>query len=239
MTRALLQRKPKAIGTLRVLAATVGIMCAAAEAKAECVRLGPICDSFDQAAAVFLADVESISAPAPRPSVEVVFRIVEVFKGTPTPTMQLFSSVESYRFEPGQRVLVYATRGPDGTWSSTCTRTKPSGEGDAEIKILRSLARGEPGGLIDGHLVTVYEGREVTNRHPDVRMTLRPASTRGPALEALTNSAGYFQFDWVGPGDYLVVLERRPGYERQQRRVRVAVGQRCLTSPMFVVPFPR
>jgi hypothetical protein len=238
MTGALLPRNPKAIGLFRVLAATLGLVCAAGEAKASCVGLGSICASFDQAAAIFLADVESVGTPAPRPSVEVEFRILEVFKGTPTPTMQVVSSVESYRFAPGQRVLVYATRGPDGTWSSTCTRTKPSGEGDPEIKILRSLARSEPGGLIDGGLVTVYEGRHLTNRHPDVRTTLRPSSTRGPVLRAVTNSAGYFRFDWVGPGDYIVVLERRPGYERQQQRVRVVSGQRCLTLPPFVVPFP-
>jgi hypothetical protein len=238
MTRTLRRRNRKAIGLCRVLVATLGLVCAAGEAKAECPGLGTICTSFDQAAAVFLADVESVGAPAPRPSVEVVFRILEVFKGTPTPTMQLFWSVESYRFEPGQRVLVYATRDADGRWSSTCTRTRLLDEGSPEIEILRSLTRGTPGGLVDGGLVTVYGERHVTNRHPGVRMTLRSTSKRGQVVSATTNGAGGFQFGWISPGDYIVVLERRPGYERQQQRVRVALGQRCLTLPVFVVPFP-
>ena len=141
-------------------------------------------------------------------------------------------------FEPGQRVLVYATRDGDGPWSAACTRTRLSNERSTEIEILRSLARGTPGGLIDGGLVTVYGERAVTNRHPGVQTTLRSTSNRGQVLSTTTNEAGYFQFGWISPGDYIVVLERRPGYERQQQRVRVAIGQRCLTLPPFVVPFP-
>jgi hypothetical protein len=240
MTGTLLRRKPKvkAICALRIFAMTLSFMCAASEAKASCAAPGPICTSFDQASAVFLADVESVTASATLPLVDVAFRILEVFKGAPGPTLQFTSSVESYRFEPGQRVLVYAMWHGGGLWSATCTRTWLFEERHSEIEVLRSLARGSTGGMLDGGLVTVDGERAVTNRHPGVRVTLRSTSNRGRVSSTTTNEAGYFQFGWLNPGDYIVVLERRPGYERQQQRVRVAIGQRCLSLRPFVVPFP-
>jgi hypothetical protein len=227
--------------SFRVGALVFALLCATSEARAECIALAgsPICNSFERATSVFLADVENVRTILAEPSfrIEVRFRLLEVFKGTRvvTQTLQFASSIDSYQFQTGQRVLVYGTRESSGIWSTGCSRTRPSGEGDNELRTLRALARRESGGLVDGYLVTVDGEREVTNRHPGFRVTLRPRSGRAQVLSAVTNSAGFFQFDWVAPGDYIIELDGGALYQSEQQEGHVRTNEKCLTLPKFVL----
>jgi len=217
-------------------------------ANAECVMLsGWICGSFERANAVFLAEIEDVRNLPPQPTVqpgessfriEVDFRFLEVFKENDqlTRTLRFAPSLDGYPFKPGQRVLVYASRGRDAVWSTDCSQTRLSPEGDADLRVLRSLARGDAGGMVYGQLVTVLGGREISNRHPGRRVTLRPMSGLEPVVSATTSEAGTFRFDWVPPGDYVIAVEASPEYEPQERAVRVEREQRCLEVPRFWLP---
>jgi hypothetical protein len=77
--------------------------------------------------------------------------------------------------------------------------------------------------------------RVVTNRHPDFMVTLRPQSGRSPAQSVATDGAGQFQFDWVSPGAYTLVLYGGASFQDEQREVNVRSGEKCLTLPKFVL----
>jgi hypothetical protein len=65
------------------------------------------------------------------------------------------------------------------------------------------------------------------SNYPGLRITLRPLSGSGELAEHPTNRGGYYRFDWVPPGNYLVTLEAPPGVKDQQRLIYVGVEQRC------------
>jgi hypothetical protein len=106
---------------------------------------------------------------------------------------------------------------------------------DPELRVLRALVDGQPGGLLDGNLVTVEEGRERSNRYPGFRITLRPKFGRGPSMTVTTNQAGHFQFDWVSPGDYILVLDGGSSFANEQREIHIRALERCLTLAKFIL----
>jgi hypothetical protein len=224
---------------LRIVGFIVGAFCVgSAPARAECVARSAICHSLDGAGVVFTADVEAIRVIQGDRSfrVEVRFQILEAFKGAVAGerTLQFVTTAESFQFQVGQRVLLYASFA-EGAWSSDCTRTRIADEADAEIRVLRALARGQAGGLLDGNLVSVEDGRVRTNRYPGLRVTISPKSGKGSTQSAITNAAGQFQFDWVSPGDYILVLAGGSSFADERREVNIRASERCLTLPMFVL----
>ena len=88
---------------------------------------------------------------------------------------------------------------------------------------------------MDGDLVTMDGERVVTNRYPGFKLTLRPQSGRGPAHSVATNDAGEFQFGWVSPGAYTLVLDGGASFQDEQRELNVRSGEKCLTLPAFVL----
>jgi hypothetical protein len=219
----------------------VGMICVTSPTlRAECINLAgsPICLSLEGAGVVFLADVEGVRFIEDGQTfrTEVRFRVLEAIKGAVAGerTLQFVTTVEDFRFERGQRVLLFA-RPSQGAWSTQCSRTRLSHTGDPELKLLRSLMSGAPGGFVEGDLVRMDGDRVITNRHPDFRVTLRPEPGRGPAQSVATNGAGHFQFDWVSPGAYTLVLDGGASFQDEQRELTVRSGEKCLTLPMFVL----
>jgi hypothetical protein len=93
----------------QVVAVSIGLVCAAGEARAECVALAgsAVCTSFVQATAVFFADVENVRTLPSEPfRVDITFRIVEVFKrpGHITSTLRFAPSIDGYRFDCVRRL---------------------------------------------------------------------------------------------------------------------------------------
>ena len=208
--------------------------------RAECVSLAgsPICLGLEGAGVVFLADVEGVRFIEDGQTfrTEVRFRVRDAIKGAVAGerTLQFMMTAEDFRFEPGQRVLLFA-RPSQGVWSTQCSRTRLADTADPELKLLRSLMSGAPGGFVEGDLVRMDGERVVTNRHPDFKVTLRSASGRGPAQSVATNGAGHFRFDWVPPGAYTLVLDGGVSFRDEQRELTVRSGEKCLTVPMFVL----
>src|SRR5262245_2402128 len=105
-----------------------------------CVDVGPACQAFWKADAVFdatviaLADVPRAEAsPGSSPFPEdrrVTLDVRQGWKGVAPGSLDVFTSGSSascgYDFKPGHRYLVFARRGPaDGRWSvSLCSATR-------------------------------------------------------------------------------------------------------------------
>jgi hypothetical protein len=190
--------------------------------------------------AVFLADVREVilvpeRGPAGNIFIDIAFDVREAFSNSrPGPTtLRIAYSSEQHSFRPGERVLVFAGRNQDGVWGLDCSRTRPTNDDDPELPTLRHLSRGDAGGSIVGGLT---QSRSGWNTFPGVRITLRPVKGKGAKFSTTTGPAGIYRFDWVGPGEYFVVLEQQGELKRQQRRVRVARTQKCLEVPTFIIP---
>ena len=130
----------------------VGIICVnSAPVRAECFGLAgsPICRSLEGAGVVVLADVMGVRYIEDGQTLrsEVRFRVLEAIKGAVVGerTLQFVNTAEDFRFERGQRVLLFALP-HRGAWSTQCSQTRLSHRGDPELEILRSLMSGAPRG---------------------------------------------------------------------------------------------
>ena len=115
---------------------------------AECIVPPPPCESLTRA--TFVAVVDAIEAAEPWrklgdrlefiPQV-VKLRVVEQFKGTSRQqreiTGRIFNDAESVFLETGNRYLLYAIQKEDGTWLTSCSRTKLAETATAEVWQLR------------------------------------------------------------------------------------------------------
>src|SRR4029078_7670322 len=100
------------------------------------------------------------------------FRVRDAIKGAVAGerTLQFMMTAEDFRFEPGQRVLLFA-RPSHGVWSTQASPTRLAHTADPELKLLRSLMSGAPGGFVEGDLVRMEGERVGTNRDPEFKVT--------------------------------------------------------------------
>ena len=94
---------------------------------------------------VFVGDVLKVQTVIldPEPFVNrVTFRVLEAYKGTTLgeQTFDFGATAEDFRFEAGQRVLVYAPRDLRGKFSAQCTATRRVALDDPELPELRKLS---------------------------------------------------------------------------------------------------
>jgi hypothetical protein len=221
------------------LALAIVFLLAAARAplRADCAIVGdtPICYGLGESELIFLADVVSVqdaTAGGMRVA-DVRFRVVERFKGVVTADATLrfdATQAEHFTFVQGQRLLVYASRS-QGRWHSGCTRTRVVSDGDPEIDILRGLTAGRPGGPVSGIVMSTTDAEQ--RLLLGVRVTLRGSGAdSGVERQATTGTDGVFQFDWVEPGSYtLIVAGPQSGEER--RTVVVERRTACIGAGVF------
>ena len=129
--------------------AVFAILCAwqarSVEVLADCVALREsLAERVARSQLVFLGkvlSVDNVSQPAPYRS-RVRFQVIESFRGLGKGerVVQFRPSVEDFKFEVSQRVLVYATGEPD-QYSTQCSATRRVGADDSEMRELRRLAR--------------------------------------------------------------------------------------------------
>ena len=219
----------------RALLVFVALLTPSVNAYADCAG-SRLHDRFRGAATVFVADVLDTM------NRDVNFDIREAFKnarpGRATVTFGFLTS-ESYWFRPGERVLVYAFL-HEGALTTTCSGTRRVTENDSDLTILRHLARGDAGGTVEG-VLSRFDYNWL--RYPGMKITLRPRSRSQPARTVVTGitttgeqgRGGGFRFEWVLPGEYVVVLEAQRGIKRQERVITVAARQKLLEVPPFII----
>jgi hypothetical protein len=223
--------------TTRLLLCAVLLAAAEVPIRADCAVVGdtPICYGLGESELIFLADVVDVRAATAGGMrvADVRFRVRERFKGVLTPDATLrfdATQAEHFAFEPGQRLLVYASRS-QGRWHSGCTRTRVVGDGDPEVDTLRGLTSGRPGGPVSGIVMSTTDAEQ--RLLPGVRVTLRGSGTDGGIdRQATTGPDGVFQFDWVEPGSYSLVVAGPRGVE-ERRTVVVERRSACVGAGVF------
>ena len=122
-------------------------------ATAECVGPRPPCEELIGAVFVALVDVveatepwEKVGADTFRTIPQVVkLRVVERFKGVSPQQREITGSIhfnaESIFLAAGKRYLLYAYKGQDGTWITSCSRTKLAQDASDELRQLRRCVK--------------------------------------------------------------------------------------------------
>ena len=125
-------------------------------AHADCLIPPPPCEALARAAIVALVDVsgaaepfEKVGADTFRPIPQAVkLRLVERFKGLSPRQREITGSIhhnsESVFLKTGKRYLFYTTPNRDGTWITSCSRTKLADAASAELGQLRKCAQAPP-----------------------------------------------------------------------------------------------
>ena len=117
-----------------------------ARAEAECVGL-PVCAARAEATFVFIADVIE-AGPVERPvgpgqfrlGPQIVrFKVVERFKGLAAGRREITARIfgtgaETVFLRASIRYVVYAKQRRDGTWDTSCSRTRPLAEAGDEAR---------------------------------------------------------------------------------------------------------
>lgn len=205
--------------------------------RADCAVAGdtPICYGLGESELIFLADVVGVrdtTAGGVRVA-DVRFRVLERFKGVLTPDATLrfdATQTEHFTFVSGQRLIVYASRS-QGRWHSGCTRTRVVSDGDPEIDILRGLTTGRMGGPVSGIVMSTTDAEQ--RLLLGVRATLRGSGVdSGVERQATTGTDGVFQFGWVEPGSYSLVVAGPSGGE-ERRTVVVERRPACVGAGVF------
>jgi hypothetical protein len=152
----------------------------------------------------------TVVALEPAPSGQVLVRLSglrsivgDVATAVTTPS---HSDSCGFTFATGERYLIHAERGADGSLStSSCTKTAPRSAAGEHLAYLASLARPATGGRVfgkaqwDWRVETMFD--EV-NQRPLAALRI---SLRGPVNRtALTAADGTFSFDRLPPGRYAV-----------------------------------
>jgi hypothetical protein len=215
------------------LAIVFVVVAAEARLRADCAVVGdtPLCYGLGESELIFLADVVDVQDAAAGGTrvADVRFRVLERFKGVLTPDTTLrfdATQAERFTFVPGQQLLVYASRS-QGRWHSGCTRTRVVSNGDSEVDVLRGLTTGRPGGPVSGIVVATKDAEQ--RLLLGVRVTLRG---NGVERHATTGTDGVFQFDWVEPGSYSLVVAGLGGAE-ERRTVVVERRSTCVGAGVF------
>lgn len=135
-----------------------------------CPAPGPACYEYWKTDVVFVGLVTEISHPEIAegenwaPASLARFSVEDAFRGVKGKEIEIAASKRragiirsstddmGYRFEKGQRYLVYAHRSTTNkwVWSSICSRTRPLAEAAGDLKYIRGLSRAKPGGTILG-----------------------------------------------------------------------------------------
>jgi hypothetical protein len=183
---------------------------------------GPVCQDFWTTPVVFLGRVTAItSLPQAKkfdgPHERVEFQVLEAFRGTSAPRIELFnySTTCHHGFSEREEWMIYASPRHDGPglMTDTCSRTRRRSEAGVDLSYARSAySKSSEKGLI---VSTVTYQRETATRSVDeplagVKVTAhQPWSTSSPS--GVTNRDGRVELT-AEPGLYRVIAEPPAGW---------------------------
>jgi hypothetical protein len=167
--------------------------------------------------------------PAFQPSAE------QIANSTQHPGPVFSGSSCDYRFEPGRRYVIYATRTADGRWSTTnCSGTKPIEQGAADLEYFAGLSAAAPTGRVYGSIDRMildpsHPSRIRTVPAADVPVTL----TSGVKETRITTDREGKIDVAVPPGEYSIAPAVAPTIRVYGARAPIAVAARGCAPVRF------
>lgn len=228
------------LALLSVLAITVTARPAAA---CSCAVL-PLCTTYWQADAVFIARAEV--TPLGPGAQRARFEVEESFRGPADGVIEIvgrgIGGSCAYGFVQGRRYLVFARHAPDGTWSSfLCSSTAPLTEAGEAITFARGIARDKSrGGSISGQVLAAVRTKSghMGSHSPltGVRMAMREGARE---LSTRTDLYGNYTIKDVPPGRYTLTVAASPGVEPvPPAAIEIKGPGECLTHSVTAVKLP-
>ncbi|HEU4507096.1 MAG TPA: carboxypeptidase-like regulatory domain-containing protein [Pyrinomonadaceae bacterium] len=210
------------------------------EARASCpmTQQGPPCQEYWSMEAVFIGVANRVAYTPDKPTAEnwmsvqttVYFTIEEAFKGVGGTALILNLDPCGYRFNEGERYLVYAHRNPNNNELDVRvghTRTRPLSEATEDLQYIRGLAQAEPGSRVFGkvlqHTQKLREQPYAPESLQDIKVTLQGNTQR---YEVVSDSEGKFEFKRIPAGTYRLraALPAYLSYEEQRLDL---IGREC------------
>ncbi len=214
---------------------------------------GSPCDSYGSASAVFVGTVVSVRekerpkdvATARRErdaglrewgSIFYKFSVEHPYLGVPGTEIEVLTGYGTadcgYKFEVGQRYLVYANRDKTNLTTSICTRTKPFSHANEDLAFLGTLSSAAPGATIHGRVARYELRKEVGVSGPDVFITIEGEENK----EARADSEGNFRVTGLRPGKYKVKVNLPDTLTTYQKEKELTVADRgCASQVWYVV----
>lgn len=213
----------------------------AKDALASCptMQQGPPCQEYWRTEAVFIGTANRIVATpnntglaiGPYLSSTVYFTVEEAFKGVEGTGILVELDHCGYRFNEGERYLVYARRNPNNNGLEVRagnTRTRPFAEAAEDLAYIRGLASAEPGSRVFGKVVqqslNLKENRFDIQSLKNIKITLEGNNQR---QEVVTDSDGRYQIKGLPAGSYRVRAEIPAGFRYDEPTIKVN-GRECV-----------
>ena len=197
-----------------------------------CMNPGTPCESYGKAAAVFVGTVTGVRDSTQQIAKEVAerrklgdlggldwgpmafkFSVEQAYLGVAGSEVEIFTGNGAgdcgFRFQPGQRYLVYAYRYKDRLSTSICQRTKPFNKATEDIAFLGTLSSAAPGVTIYGKVSRNGdfgpERAEIKSEplSPDILIAIEGESEQ---KEIRPDAEGRFRVSGLRPGRYKVAL---------------------------------
>ena len=191
-----------------------------------CMDPGTPCESYGKAAAVFVGTVTGVQENDPLKGKDLAerrklsdsgasdwtlmaykFSVEQAYLGVTDSEIEIFTGRGAgdcgFRFETGQRYIVYAYRYKDKLSTSICTRTQLFSRATEDIAFLGTLSSAAPGVTIYGGVS--YRANEPNSKplSPDVLITIEGESEQ---KEIRPDAEGRFRVSGLRPGRYKVAL---------------------------------
>jgi hypothetical protein len=203
-------------------AVLVTLLSASAAFSCDCSSSRPPCQSFGNTAAVFVGTPIEVKQTTGKllannepeyPQKIFSFRVDESFRGVNAAQIEVRTGMEDgdcgYRFNLGERYLVYANFNPANGFydTSICTRTRPLSEAAEDLDYIRGgLKNREPGATLSGELRRYrrnLETEEMQQLGPLANIKISVTS-EGRSFVTRTDEQGRYELTRLEPGQYVV-----------------------------------
>jgi hypothetical protein len=202
------------------------ILFGALQAKATTAadRLSP-CSAFKAATLVFIGDVASSDPSTTGSGQTISFHMQQWLTSQNSLPSQIKVSVAdgacSMPFKAGETYLVFAERGPDGSYiTSACAGSKLLENASEDLEMVESFSEQRPEGRVFGDL-QVLAGSDAAASVPAgpiVGATVKATGPGGP-YETTTDEDGHFRFTALTDGEYRLEVELPEAYTKLSSRI--------------------
>src|SRR5262249_35717662 len=213
-----------------------------------CISDGPPCQAYWKTAAVFLGTPVEVKPAENSPERAqygnriFTFNVEMAFRGVNAAQVQVITGNGGgdcgYRFELGERYLVYAGfDSKTGTYgTSICTRTQPVAKADEDLDYIRGLSTMEPGATLSGEIQRLRRNLETerSERLGPVSNIEISVTGEDKSFTVRTDERGRYQLTKMPPGTYIIKLSLPPELsDPNQSRTITLVDRGCAVVSFY------